>query len=331
MLQFCSYNEAQQYQYLIFFYALVTPALGDFIDPKIGAEGNTLLSGAGKLELSLTFTADESSVRLAFEPTGFMAGTHQDPFNCHAIRKLLTTLQIAEGVQLNSDIFDTLTEALMISQQEQVVLRTSKQSEVDNLFYKTQNILALNLRGGSVFPDLYVYPQLKSIATNTPVQEMLLGTLHQLDTQGRFSRGLELVEKYLQSTAASTSPMFLSYDLLPQAQATGRLFLSETQMTWDQICNLWTLGGTVPSPDGLEALKALWEIISLTPGMRGPADFPLLFGMELLESPPFIQPQIGFPMTGKSEVETAEAAVQFFTWLGLTKHASAYMASLKAY
>ncbi|KAF7182572.1 hypothetical protein CNMCM7691_002143 [Aspergillus felis] len=332
MLQDCGYNEHQQYQYLTLFHHDLAPALGAWPAPQVGQQDNTLPSDAGELELSLTFKGQNTFLRIAFEPFGSMKGAEgRDPSNQAPIQSLLKNLEKLEGVQLCLDHYHTLVNHLTLSDRDQRELETTnKKSLAERMPSWTQHTLALNLIDGDVYPQLYFHPQLKSLATDKPVSEMLFDALRATDSD--IAPALAMLHEYLHKAPATTVPAFLSCDLIEPSAASRRIFLAETNITWDRIQGLWTLRGKLDdSPQRVQPLKTLWDILKIRDGIRGNDECPLLITMALSKNAPFIETQIAFPMEGKDELSIGEAVSHFLAGFWGGDQAIIYPKALRSY
>jgi DMATS type aromatic prenyltransferase len=331
MLEYCHYSDREQYQYLTLFSQHLIPSLGTLREQQPGEKGSTLLAGAGSLELSLTFTSSNASLRIAFEPTSFLAGTTQDRYNKRPTRDLVGLLDKLEGVLLNADIFRVLENRLVVSDHDERILETDRHAEASKVFYKTQNILALELIDGFVQPEIYIYPQMKSIATEIDTKTMIFDAIMELDSQRRFITGLNILQSYLRTAPSSAGCMFLSHMLNESSPEVARVYISESSVTWNRVSDLWTLGGRLNDTKGLDIAKKLWDILEVEEGHVGANGFPLLFTMTLSRNKPFVVPKIGIPMGNRTEIAIAHACVQLFSDLGWKHHADSYISSLKAF
>ncbi|KAJ5515075.1 aromatic prenyltransferase [Penicillium fimorum] len=337
-LQDCNYNVHQQYQYLTLFHNHLIHELGAYTEPTVGQQGNTLLSGAGKLELDRRFTASGSSLRIAFEPTSYLAGDHgPDPLNVLPLPHVLSRLRELPGVDLGLDAYRTLVNRLTTSEADQRNLLQSQKllEQLRSLLSRTQNILALDLVDGSVQTELYFQPQLKALATNSAVKTMLLESCQAMDTNKALGPALGMAEEFLRTSQETTQPLFLSCDLrnnTPVSSEKLKLFFIESHITWARAQALWTCGRSTEEHDAmLHPLRALWESLAVVEGPRTATEFPMMLIMKLCEEAPFVRPQIALPVVGMTEQAIGEAVVRFFTTMGWTKHAGTYMESLHSY
>lgn len=335
-LQDCHYDIHQQYQYLVFFYTHLIPGLGAYTEPNVGQEGNTLLSGAGKLEIDRTFTSGGSSLRIAFEPTSYLAQDQgRDPFNVLSLPRLLNTLQQVPGVNIGIELYRLLARTLTTSDMDEAeLLRNPKLDEKLQAFpSRTQNILALDLVRGLVQPTLYFQPQLKALATASDVRKMLFGALQELNANGALAPALKLAEEFLNTSPATTQPLFLSADLSSAATQSGgapKLFLIDGNIAWERAETMWKWGRAIQDVD-MRPLRALWESLGVVDGPRSASEFPMMMAMKLCEEAPFVRPQVALPAVGMMEQAIGEAVVRFFAAMGWSDHAASYIKSLHSY
>ncbi|KAJ5681322.1 aromatic prenyltransferase [Penicillium maclennaniae] len=335
MLEACHYGVHEQYQYLTLFYAHLIPALGAFTEPSVGQKGNTLLSGAGRLELSRTFTADESSLRIAFEPTSFLASDKgTDPLNRVPLTRLLSVLGQLSGISLGTDRYHALADQLTTSDDdEEKLLNEPKLTEqLQGLPSRTQNILALDLVNGHVKPELYFHPQMKALASGALVEDLLFNALRSADSVGHLQKAIELAKQFVQAAPKTTRPQFISYQMERSRCSAAKLFLTESVINWDQISGLWTYA----QPDNFQlqqnrALRVLWESLNVVEGDRGPDEFPIMMVLGLFAENPFVRPQIAFPVVGMTEEAIAGSIGRFFDNMGWENHSQSYLDGLHSY
>lgn len=335
MLQDCGYGIHQQYQYLTLFHAHLIAGLGAYTEPSVGQKGNTLLSGAGRLELSRTFTADGSSLRIAFEPTSFLASEEgTDPLNRAPLPQLISDLSQLRGVDLGLDRYHTLANQLTTSDldQEKLLNYPALKEQLQKLPSRTQNILALDLVNGIVKPELYFQPQLKALASGAPVEKMLIDALNSVDTDGNFKSAIDVAEAYLRASPNTMRPQFISQQIEKSRDGTAKLFFTESVIQWNQILSFWKLA----QPEHLQAqqaqaLRVFWDSFKVTEGERGPDQFPIMIIMGLFAKEPFVRPQIAFPMVGKTEVAIAESVGRFFEGMSWKENAETYLDVLRTY
>lgn len=335
MLQACDYGVHEQYQYLTLFHAHLIPALGAFTEPSVGQKGNTLLSGAGRLELSRTFTAVDSSLRIAFEPTSFMASDKRtDPLNRVPLPRLLSDLSQLRGVALGLDRYRALADQLTTSDddEEKLLYEPKIAEQLQSLHSRTQNILALDLLNGFVKPELYFQPQLKALASGALVDKLLFDALRSVDSLGQLKNAIDLAEKFVRVAPKTTRPQFISHQIEKSNGGTAKLFLTESVINWDQILKFWRYA----QPETLEAqqiqaLRVLWESLGVVEGERGPDQFPIMMVLGLFAEEPIVRPQIAFPVVGMTEVAIAGSIGRFFENLGWKESSKSYFDGLRSY
>lgn len=331
MLVDAAYSEQQQYQYLSFFKLHLIPALGPCGSQSTEGERDSLSSASGRIEFSITYRQAGRSVRIAFEPTSFLASSPHDPFNKRRTQQLLSDLEQLD-ISIDATLYHSLFDTLVVSDEDE---ETLKDTEVKFVFLKTQHILSLDLQGGDVSGELYVYPHMKSLATGIPGQDLLWEAVKRIDRQCRLQNASRLLNEYLQSQASQTTDvMFLSSDLAAPSRALCRLFISEAYFSWEGVQRSWTLGGALndsATMAGLELVQILWGILELPEGPPAPDAFPLLFVYELRPDQPHIWQKIGIPVHGMSEAAVADACAAFFRCLGWEGHADSYKSFLESY
>nr|L0E4G3.1 RecName: Full=Prenyltransferase phqA; AltName: Full=Paraherquamide biosynthesis cluster protein A [Penicillium fellutanum]AGA37268.1 prenyltransferase [Penicillium fellutanum] len=335
MLQACHYGVHEQYQYLTLFYAHLIPALGAYTEPSVGQKGNTLLSGAGRLELSRTFTVDDSSLRIAFEPTSFLASEKgTDPLNRVPLSRLLSVLGQLSGVSLGTDRYRTLADQLTTSDddEEKLLNEPTLAEQLQSLPSRTQNILALELVNGFVKPELYFHPQMKALASGALVEDLLFDALRSVDSAGRLGKAIDLAKEFVQAAPTTTRPQFISYQIERSHSGAAKLFLTESAINWDQISGLWRYA----QPETIQteqnrALRVLWESLNVVEGNRGPNQFPIMMVLGLFAEEPFVRPQVAFPVVGMTEGAIARSIGRFFDNMGWKESSQSYVDGLRSY
>ncbi|KAJ5837026.1 aromatic prenyltransferase [Penicillium robsamsonii] len=335
MLQECHYEVHEQYQYLTLFYAHLIPALGAYTEPSVGQKGNTLLSGAGRLELSRTFTVDDSSLRIAFEPTSFLASEKgSDPLNRVPLPRLLSVLSQLSGVSLGTDRYRTLADQLTTSDddEEKLLNEPTLAEQLHGLPSRTQNILALDLVNGLVKPELYFHPQMKALASGALVEDLLFDALRSGDSAGNLGKAIDLAKEFVQAAPTTTRPQFISYQIERSHGGAAKLFLTESVINWDQISGLWRYA----QPETIQAeqnraLRVLWESLNVVEGDRGPNQFPIMMVLGLFAEEPFVRPQVAFPVVGMTEDAIARSIGCFFDDMGWKESSHSYVDGLRSY
>lgn len=334
MLQACDYGIHEQYQYLTLFHAHLIPALGAYTEPSVSQKGNTLLSGAGRLELSRTFTANSSSLRIAFEPTSFLASDKgTDPLNRVPLPRLLSVLSQLSGVPLGIDRYRILAHRLTTSDDDEEKLCDDPKlaEQLQSLHSRTENILALDLVDGFVKPELYFHPQLKALATTAQVEDLLFDALRFADADGYLRKAIDLAEKFVRAAPETTCAQFISYQIDKSRGGTAKLFLTESVVKWDQILNLWRYAQPENiQPQQTQGLRVLWESLNVIEGDRGPKQFPIMMVLGLFAEEPFVRPQVAFPMVGMTEEAIAQSIRRFFDNMGWRESSGTYTDSLKS-
>lgn len=334
LLEACQYGIHEQYQYLTLFHNHLIPALGAYTEPSVGQKGNTLLSGAGRLELSRTFTASNSSLRIAFEPISFLSSDNgKDPLNRIPLPRLLSVLSELDAVSLGFDRYHILANQLTTSDddEEKLLHDTELTKQLHSLPSRTQNILALDLVDGFVKPELYFHPQMKALASGALVKDLLFHALHSGDTARHLQKAIDLAEKFVRAAPKTTLPQFISYPIEKSPSGTAKLFLTESVVNWDNILGFWKYGQQeIIQAQQTRALRVLWESFNIVEGDRGPNQFPIMMVLCLFAEEPFVRPQVAFPVVGMTENAIAGSIGRFFDSLGWKESSSSYLDGLRS-
>lgn len=343
MLKVAGYDIHSQYKALGFYQKHVIPFLGVY-PTKINDRWLSILTRYGTpFELSLNCT--HSVVRYTFEPINAATGSPRDPFNTHAIWDALDTLiPLQKGIDL--DFFTHLKRDLTVNDQDTAYLVENK---LVGGQIRTQNKLALDLRGGEFLLKVYIYPALKSLATGKSIQDLILDSVHRLCRQHpTLATPLRTLEEYVHSRGPSStvSARLLSCDLCDPRKSRIKIYLLELNVSLEAMEDLWTLGGRrsdAPTLAGLDMIRELWDLISLPTGMLSYPEpylklgeppneqLPLMANYTLHHDDPMPEPQVYFTTFGMNDGRVADGLVTFFKRHSYTHMLQTYKDSLHAY
>ncbi|PLB52029.1 putative dimethylallyl tryptophan synthase [Aspergillus steynii IBT 23096] len=341
MLSAAHYNFHQQFQYLYLFATHVIPMLGPFPKSRPGLY-DCLLGGLGSLEFSQNLAQSQSLVRIAFEPTSHEASTGEDPCNRGMIDQALRRLKRVSP-SLDLQLYHRLIVDLTLSDDDERALIDA--NELAGRPARTQSLVALDLKDGDIAVKLYLYPELKSAATGTPILQLIGDSMRKVDPGDLFSAGLAEVEDFLRRAPSTLQAYFLSCDLVSPAVTRFKLYLADLQVGFDRITDIWTLGGKLQGEEterGLQMVQDLWEALEIPPGTRAPPDrptrpgdpptrLPLLANLELKPRDPWPKLKIYFPLTGLNDEMVATALSSVFRRWGWEDHASTYVENVASY
>jgi tryptophan 4-dimethylallyltransferase len=343
MLKVAQYDIHSRYKALGFYQKFILPFLGVY-PTKINDRWLSILTRYGTpFELSLNCT--HSVVRYTFEPITATTGSLKDPFNTHAIWDALDTLlPLQKGIDL--EFFTHLKNDLTVNDQDASYLLENQM--VDGQI-RTQNKLALDLKGGEFELKVYIYPALKSLATGKSIQELMFNSVHRLCRQyPTLSEPLHTLEEYVNARGISStvSPRLISCDLCDPCKSRIKIYLLETNVSLEAMENLWTMGGRrsdAATLAGLEMIRELWDLINLPSGMISYPEpylklgevpneqLPLMANYTLHHDDPMPEPQVYFTTFGMKDSRVADGLVAFFKRHGYDHMLHTYKDSLRAY
>ncbi|PYI24367.1 aromatic prenyltransferase [Aspergillus violaceofuscus CBS 115571] len=288
MLQNANYEVHKQYQYLAFFAQHVVPALG----PSPTNPRPNQYRGVFNLEFSQNFQESGCIIRLAFQPTSYLAGIPgKDLFNRLATPEVLARYAQIDGIDLGLSLYQQLVSDLILTKQEEDRL-LSTESPLPPVF-KTQSGIALDLRKeGKMTVKLYTFVVGKSMATDTPASTLSLEAVRKVD-QGatrRFEAGLQSIQAFLDEGQGTPDAMIpasptsfhprgmiqFGCDLVDIARTRFKFYIHDYIVNPDRLAELWTLGGRLREDDcpgierGLEILRELWSILEIREGYHLP-------------------------------------------------------------
>lgn len=343
MLEVAGYDIHSQYKILSVCLKHVIPFLGVY-PTRMNDRWLSILTRYGTpFELSLNCT--HSVVRYTYEPINAATGTPKDPFNTHAIWDALDRLlPLQKGIDL--DFFTHLKNDLTVNDQDAAYLL---ENQLVGGQIRTQNKLALDLKGGAFMLKAYIYPALKSLATGKTIHTLMFDSIHRICRQyPALTPPLHILEDYINSRGpdSTASPRLLSCDLCDSRQSRIKVYLLELNVSLAAMEDLWTLGGQrndASTLAGLEIIRELWELFQLPEGLRTyPEPFlqlgsvpnerlPLMANFTLHHDDPMPEPQVYFTTFGMNDSRVTDGLVAFFQRHGYTHMAQTYRDSLRAY
>ncbi|KAE8348771.1 tryptophan dimethylallyltransferase FgaPT2 [Aspergillus coremiiformis] len=343
MLQTANYDVHAQYRHLGIYKKHVIPFLGVYPTNDRDRWLSILTRYGTPFELSLN--CSDSVVRYTFEPITATTGTDLDPFNSRAIWESLQKLMIIQpGIDL--EYFRHFKRALTVDEDESALLQEHMLAGGD---IKTQNKLALDLKGGDFVVKTYIYPALKAMVTGTPIQELIFGSVRTLAQKNpSIAPSLAMLEEYVESRGPDSTacPRLLSCDLVDARQSRIKIYISEQMVSLSALQDLWTLGGRrhdASTLAGLALIQELWDLLQIPSGCRSYPEgylplgtspdelLPSMANYTLLPNQPVPEPQVYFAVFGMNDMAVADALTIFFGRHGWSDMAKKYKNSLKAY
>nr|ATW01296.1 DmaW [Claviceps gigantea] len=340
VLHTAGYHVHDQYRHLGIFKKHIIPYLGAYPAEGKQSWASVLTRYGIPIELSLNCT--ESVVRYTYEPIHERTGTRDDPHNTLAILDSIQRLvQIQPGIDLA--FFSYFKHELVLSASESAIL---DQNSSVKLPVRTQNKLALDLKGNQFALKVYFYPQVKSAATGISAHDLIFGSVANLSQKHSTIRpAFEVLCEYVASrdrradADAALRARLLSCDLLDPAKSRVKIYLLEKTVSLSTMEDLWTLGGRrtdSSTMDGLELIRELWNLLEVPSGFfeypksdlrlgEVPDEqLPFMANFTLHHGNPMPEPQIYFTVFGMRDVQIANALTVFFQNHGYYEMAAKY-------
>ncbi|KAJ5673936.1 dimethylallyl tryptophan synthase [Penicillium macrosclerotiorum] len=343
MLNVAGYDLHSQYRILWVCQKHVIPFLGVYPTPTNKRWLSILTRYGTPFELSLNCT--NSIVRYTYEPINATTGTLKDPFNTHAIWDALDRMvPLQSGIDLT--FLRHFKNDLTVNDQDAQYLLENNLVEGH---IRTQNKLALDLKGGKFMMKLYIYPSLKSLATGKSIQNLMFDSVHRLcHEHPTLAAPLATLEEYVVSRVktGTASPRLLSCDLCNPYQSRIKIYILERNVSLAAMEDMWTMGGRrndEASLAGADMLRELWGLLRMPDGLRKyPEPFldlgtipdeqlPLMANYTLHHDESIPEPQVYFTTFGMNDGRVTDGLVSFFQRHGYTHMAQAYKESLRAY
>ncbi|KAG5951670.1 hypothetical protein E4U53_002540 [Claviceps sorghi] len=348
LLRNAGYDVHDQYRHLGIFKKHIIPYLG--IYPAEGRQTWTSVLTRYGIPVELSLNCTDSVVRYTYEPIDARTGTEDDPHNTLAILKNIQRLvEIQPGIDL----------AWFSHFRHELVLSASESATRDGhgsvkLPIRTQNKLALDLKGHGFALKVYFYPQVKSAATGILAHDLIFGSVRKLSQKHTtIQPAFEVLCEYVASRnrcAEAGGPhsalraRLLSCDLLAPAKSRVKVYLLEQTVSLSAMEDLWTLGGQrtdASAMDGLEFIRELWHLLEVPSGfLEYPeSDLPLgqvpdeqlpsMGNFTLHHGNPMPEPQVYFTVFAMRDVKIANALTVFFQKHGYHEMATKYRAFLQ--
>nr|Q6X1E1.1 RecName: Full=Tryptophan dimethylallyltransferase; AltName: Full=4-dimethylallyltryptophan synthase; AltName: Full=All-trans-hexaprenyl-diphosphate synthase; AltName: Full=L-tryptophan dimethylallyl transferase; Short=DMATS [Balansia obtecta]AAP92451.1 dimethylallyltryptophan synthase [Balansia obtecta] len=346
MLQTCEYSVHNQYQQLGIFKKHIIPYLGVY-PTKSKERWLSILTRYG-IPFELSLNCSDSVVRYTYEPINEATGTEKDPYNTLAILDSAQELiRIQAGIDL--EWFTYFKDELTVNMTESEYLRSNG---LVNCQIKTQNKLALDLKGDQFTLKVYMYPELKSVATGKSLHELIFGSVRRLSLKYNSIRApLDMLDDYVTSRNMGANgeehlplePRLLSCDLMDPHKSRVKIYLHERKVSLSAMEDLWTLGGRrtdSTTMDGLNMVRELWDLLEIpTCLQKYPAPFlelgqipreqlPSMANYTLHHGDPMPEPQVYFTVFGMNDSKVISALTEFFkrrVWNGMARKYRAFL------
>jgi tryptophan dimethylallyltransferase len=346
MLRMANYDIHSQYKHLAIYKKRVVPFLGVYPERNNNDRWLSILTRFGTpFELSLN-CSDSPVVRYTYEPINSSTGAVEDLFNTHSIWESLQQL-VAIQPDVNLEWFNHFKQELTLSSAESKFLAENGPIKTG---IKTQNKLALDLKGDHFVLKTYIYPELKAIASGKSTDELIFASVRKISLQyDSILPALSVLEDYAKSRSglnSTTSVRLLSCDLVKPTKSRIKIYILERMVSLPAMKDLWTLGGRLTDPStvaGFELIEELWDMLHIPVGLQTyPASYlpigstpneqlPTMANYTLHHNEPMPEPQVYFNTFGMNDMAVADALTTFFERHGWTEMAHRYKESLRSY
>ncbi|KAG5924168.1 hypothetical protein E4U42_004734 [Claviceps africana] len=348
LLHTAGYHVHDQYRHLGIFKKHIIPYLGPY--PAQGRQTWASVLTRYGIPFELSLNCLDSVVRYTYEPINERTGTDDDPHNAMAILESIQRLvQIQPGIDLAW--FSYFKNELVLSASESASFERNGSAKLP---IRTQNKLALDLKGNQFALKVYFYPQVKAAATGVSAHDLIFGSVAKLSQKhATIQPAFEVLCEYVDSrnrSAEAGGPYgalgarLLSCDLLDPAKSRVKIYLLEQTVSLSAMEDLWTLGGRRTDPstmDGLEIVRELWDLLQIPSGfMEYPESdlrlgqvpdeqLPSMANFTLHHGNPIPEPQVYFTVFGMRDVHVTNALTVFFQKHGYHEMAAKYRAFLQ--
>jgi tryptophan dimethylallyltransferase len=345
MLQVANYDIHSQYKYLGTYKKTIIPFLGAYPTNERDDRWLSILTRYGTpFELSLN--CSDSLVRYTFEPINAATGTPKDPFNTLAIWESLDKV-IAIQPDVDLEWFSHFKQDLTLSTAESAFLLENNLVELE---IKSQNKLALDLKGGQVLLKTYIYPELKALVSGNSTEQLILDSVRKASQRYEsILPAFSMLEKYIKSRSGPNNTInvrLLSCDLVKPTKSRIKIYVLENMVSLAAMEDLWTLGGSRSDPStvaGFVLIQELWDLLQIPAGLQSYPDsylplgaipteqLPSMANYTLHHNDPIPEPQVYFTTFGMNDMAVADALTTFFERHGWTDMARKYKDSLRSY
>lgn len=335
------YDLHEQYHHLLFLQKVLIPALG----PYPQKWRSTVTRSGLPIEYSINFQANaKPTLRIGFEPSSFLSGTHRDPFNQIAINDLITNVTKLLLPGFDDMLFHHFTNEFFLSREEQRALLDS--GKITKNAVRSQAAFGFDLRGSNVSVKGYVFCRMKHYATGQAVGQLVTEAVTKIDHHIQCADVFKLLNEYMEESNSYNQFTFLSWDCVDAPKSRLKLYGVHNEVTWRKITEVWTLNGRLDNPDivkGLALLKELWQLLEIPEGDCGYSGrfddgtacgknvfSPLMWNYELKRGSRYPQPKLYVPIHGINDLKVAEALAAFYRVIGWNNLAVSYVQIVRA-
>nr|Q12594.1 RecName: Full=Tryptophan dimethylallyltransferase; AltName: Full=4-dimethylallyltryptophan synthase; Short=DMATS; AltName: Full=All-trans-hexaprenyl-diphosphate synthase; AltName: Full=L-tryptophan dimethylallyl transferase [Claviceps fusiformis]pir/JC4338/ tryptophan dimethylallyltransferase (EC 2.5.1.34) - ergot fungus [Claviceps purpurea]AAC18893.1 dimethylallyl-trans-transferase [Claviceps fusiformis]ABV57826.1 dimethylallyltryptophan synthase [Claviceps fusiformis]prf//2202167A Trp(dime len=355
MLDTAGHNVHDQYRHLGIFKKHIIPFLGVY--PAQGKHTWPSVLTRYGIPFELSLNCLDSVVRYTFEPTTEHTGTGDDSYNAFAILECIQKLvRIQPGIDM--EWFSYFRNELVLNATESA--RLGRNDSVNQQPIRTQNKLALDLKGDRFALKVYLYPHLKSIATGVSSHDLIFNSVRKLSQKhtsiqpsfnvlcdyvaSRNDPDSNAAEAEAGVPASALRARLLSCDLVDPSKSRIKIYLLEQTVSLTAMEDLWTLGGRRTDSstlNGLDMMRELWHLLQIPSGfMKYPESdlklgevpdeqLPSMVHYALHPDQPMPEPQVYFTVFGMSDAGITNALATFFSRHGWYEMAKKYRVFLE--
>ncbi|KAF3015034.1 aromatic prenyltransferase (DMATS family) [Neopestalotiopsis sp. 37M] len=320
-----------------------------FIIPSLGPRPSTTKAGTrlphfdsfcsddfSPLELSWNVEPNASKIRIGFEPIGPYAGTAKDPFNQDEPKVAMSRLLQQSGGPIDHQLWEFFVKHLHVDVKHAHDI-VSKMAPNEHM---TTNTISFDLVGEHPVPKVYFYTIPISLLKNTPAGEIIIDLIPQLPSNLAPSFGCirDFVFDYKRqrNNEQILRLELISFDAVAPTDSRLKIYLRTKETCLARVKEVYTLGGTVHSPEidaGVKLIESFYQhVLGIS---NAEDDLPsskhrtagIIFNMELMHDRAVPVPKVYIPVRhyGGTDLRIAQSLGTFFRAWGFKDLADTYV------
>ncbi|KAF7593455.1 hypothetical protein BBP40_011461 [Aspergillus hancockii] len=312
------------------FYSVYAPNLGPWPNEK--RDNVNWICGISprgeNLELSINYQrGSKSTVRMAAETIGGLAGTEKDPSNVIAEKKLIEGLRALQP-DLNFTWFDHFEREVVVP--EEVAL--SHKKVIDTVPFKNQRFHGLDLIEGAFMLKSYFVPLIRSAITGVETTQIMFDSIRKLALKNpNFNSALDMLQDWM----IPTNGRFMehcdgvSYDAIDAEKARIKIYSGIKMESLEQAREIWTLGGRLRGDivdKGFELVKRLWRRLIDEEPSTCELKHCMQWVWELRTDVSIPVPKVYFTVSEAEDHTVSDAVVEILEYLGWDEHVQTHRA-----
>ncbi|KAF7179608.1 hypothetical protein CNMCM7691_008656 [Aspergillus felis] len=342
LLSSSGYSIDQQYQYLIFYYRVLVPALGPYPQRYRSA----LTGGGLPLEFSVNYQEHGGStvVRIGFEPITSLSGTARDPYNQRAVASLISRVANIDPKNFDDRLWHYFAHehTVTTTERERLNGETVHGSEL-----RSAMVFGFDLKDGDIVVKGYSFPAIKVQASGRSFGDLIRSSIRKLQSEMNCEEAFDTVHSYMDGMHGYNHFTFFSWDCVVPSMSRLKMYGIHNNVTWAKVEELWTLNGRVitsTTSKALKRLKQLWDLMDIEEGNKGYSGkfdrgegsgqhigAPMLWNYEMKPGSPLPQPKIYLPVHGENDMKIVTALSRFFEFLGLSELSRTYPDTVRSF